>query len=87
MTLTGSGFAQTTWTVHIASGGDYVFTIGIFQATTQAGAPLLGAASITLVPLPDRSAVFSPAILGVSELLAAVLAFAFAVVHGASERV
>ena len=59
ITLTGSGYAQTTWSVTIPSGGNYVFTIGIFQATTQAGAPLLGATSITLVgnttrTIPDR---------------------------------
>lgn len=59
VTLTGGGFAQTTWTVQISSGGNYVFTIGIFQAATQAGAPQLGAASITLEGnttrlIPDR---------------------------------
>ena len=57
--LTGSGYAQTQWSVTIPSGGNYVFTIGIFQATTQAGAPLLGATSITFVGnttrlIPDR---------------------------------
>ena len=59
VTLTGSGYAETTWTAEITSAGTHRFTIGIFKAGTSSGSAQLAATTIafegnTSVHVPDR---------------------------------
>jgi hypothetical protein len=46
ITLTGSGYAETIWTVDVTSGGVQTYTIGIFKASTASGSAQLGATTV-----------------------------------------
>lgn len=46
ITLTGSGYAETAWSVQITGGGTHTFTIGIFKAGTSSGSAQLAATTV-----------------------------------------
>lgn len=59
ITLTGSGYAKTLWSITIQSSGRYQYTLGIFKTGTVTVAPTLGAVSLTFEgnatrTIPDR---------------------------------
>ncbi|MFA5861577.1 MAG: hypothetical protein WDA16_07770, partial [Candidatus Thermoplasmatota archaeon] len=62
ITLTGSGFAETAWSVTITSGGTHTYTLGIFKAGTTSGAAQLAATTVIFSGnmtryIPDRVAI------------------------------
>ena len=62
ITLTGSGYAETAWSVQITSSGTHTYTIGIFKAGTTSGNAQLAATSVVFTGnttryIPDRVAI------------------------------
>jgi hypothetical protein len=62
ITLTGSGYAETAWSVQITSGGTHLYTLGIFKAGTTSGNAQLAATTViftgnTTRYIPDRVAI------------------------------
>ena len=62
ITLTGSGYAETAWSVQITTGGVHTYTIGIFKAGTSSGSAQLAATSVIFTGnmtryIPDRVAI------------------------------